>query len=418
MSIFFAMEERELEKINALHNDLEKIKAEASRKELSEITAILKSDIENMGSLFEIKDGIAHIPIIGQLSENPSLSASLFGQDQTTFGSIIDNIKIAEKDASVKKIVFEIDSPGGTVSGTDQTAQAIRAIKKPTEGRIHNSMASAALWLGVQTDTLIAMTPTAEAGSIGVAAEILDTSEQDKASGIKRHTIVSTGADEKRLDANTKDGREKIKTRITEIHDIFVQRVSEGRGVSEETVRQDFGNGGMLIASKALEVGMIDGIMDGAKLITAKKKVKEGKTALEIMNDIIVTEPAEGAGINNEEVSKMTKDELKAQNPDLYNEMIQAGIEQERDRVKAHLTMGKAADAMETAVKHIESGELMTQTVNAEYMAAGMNKQDVDSRQAEDDKLGDNQTSDTEEDGAAQFDAALKDNLGIVQEAV
>ena len=114
---------------------------------------------------------------------------------------------------------------------------------------------------------------------------------------------------------------------------------------------------------------------------------------------------------------KMTKDELKAQNPDLYNEMIQAGIEQERDRVKAHLTMGKAADAMETAVKHIESGELMTQTVNAEYMAAGMNKQDVDSRQAEDDKLGDNQTSDTEEDGAAQFDAALKDNLGI-QEAV
>ncbi len=54
MSRFFAMEERELEKIISLHNDLEKIKAEASKKDIQEITAIIKSEIENMGDLFQI----------------------------------------------------------------------------------------------------------------------------------------------------------------------------------------------------------------------------------------------------------------------------------------------------------------------------------------------------------------------------
>lgn len=423
MSTFFAMEERELEKIISLHNDLEKIKAEASRKDIHEITAILKSEIENMGSLFEIKDGIARIPIIGQLSENPSISASLFGKEQTTYGSIIDNIKKAENDPDVKKIIFEIDSPGGTVSGSDQTAMAIAEIKKPTEGHIHNMMASAAMWLGAQMDTLIAMTPTAEAGSIGVAAEIIDTSEKDKSNGIKRHTIVSSGADNKRPDANTKDGREKIRARINEIHNIFVTRVAEGRGVSEETVREDFGKGGVLIASKALDVGMIDGIMDGGKLITAKSETKTDDKALEkdtknILKNKYATEPAEGAGINNEEVSKMTREELKSQDPDLERKIYQAGIDDERDRVNAHLTMGEAAGAMDTAIKHIKAGDKMTQTVNAEYLSAGMNRKDLDERASEDKKIGDLETSDTDDGDGAQFAAALNEQLGLVEEAV
>lgn len=389
MSRFFAMEERELEKIISLHNDLEKIKAEASKKDIHEITAIIKSEIENMGDLFEIKDGIANIPIIGELSEKPAMSAALFGADQTTFGSIIDNINKAEADYSVEKIVFQIDSPGGNVHGTDQTAMAIRAINKPTESHVHNMAASAAFWLAAQTDKIIAMTPTAEFGSIGVAAEIIDDSERDKSRGIKVHKIVSTGAEKKEMNASTATGRGEIKERLNEIHNIFVSRIAEGRGVSEETVREDFGKGGVLIASKALEVGMIDGIMDGEKLITAKKVKKENVIA-ENEDTVfeIVTEPAEGAGKNNKEVINMTKDEFKAQNPDLYNQIYndgkKAGIENERDRVEAHLTMGETSGAMEAAVKHIKAGDGLTQAINAEYMAAALNKGDLNARKEDD----------------------------------
>ena len=432
MSRFFAMEERELEKIISLHNDLEKIKAEASRKEIHEITAIIKSEIVNMGDLFEIKDGIANIPIIGQLSESPAISASLFGFDQTTFGSIIDNINKAENDPTVNKIVFHVDSGGGTVSGTDQTSMRVKAIKLPTEAHVHNMAASAALWTIINVNKIIAMTPTAEIGSIGVAAEVLDDSERDKQRGIKIHTIVSSGAEEKHIDVSNKSGRDKIKSRLNEIHNIFVSRIAEGRGVSEETVREDFGKGGVLIASEALRVGMIDGIMDGDKMILARKDKKKTKATAEEMKDAIeilteskivtATEPAEGAGKNKQEVSNMTKEEFKTQNPDLYNQIHnegkEAGIEKERDRVKAHLTLGNQAGAMEAAIKHIEAGDGMTQAITAEYLAAGMNKNDLASRQSDDNKLGDLSTSDKGDDGNAQFAQALNEQLGLVQEAV
>ena len=422
MSRFFAMEERELEKIISLHNDLEKIKAEASKKDIQEITAIIKSEIENMGDLFEIKNGIAHIPIVGELSEQPAMSAALFGVEQTTFGSIIDNINKAENDPMVEKVIFEIDSAGGTVHGTDQTAMAIRAMNKPTESRVHNMAASAAFWLAAQTGKIIAMTPTVEVGSIGVAAEVIDTSEADKQAGIKIHKIVSTGAEKKDMNVSTSIGRSEIKERLNEIHEIFVQRISEGRGVPIETVREDFGKGGLVIASKALEIGMIDGIMDGKELIIAKSKKKKTDKHKVENNISIATEPAEGAGKNKQEVSNMTKEEFKAQNPDLYTQVLeegeQAGIKKERDRVKAHLIMGKASDAMETAIKYIESGEDMTQTINAEYQAAGMSKNDLASRQSDDDKLGDLSTSDKGDDGNAQFSQALNEQLGLVQEAV
>ena len=432
MSRFFAMEERELEKIISLHNDLEKIKAEASRKEIHEITAIIKSEIVNMGDLFEIKDGIANIPIIGQLSESPAISASLFGFDQTTFGSIIDNINKAENDPTVNKIVFHVDSGGGTVSGTDQTSMRVKAIKLPTEAHVHNMAASAALWTIINVNKIIAMTPTAEIGSIGVAAEVLDDSERDKQRGIKIHTIVSSGAEEKHIDVSNKSGRDKIKSRLNEIHNIFVSRIAEGRGVSEETVREDFGKGGVLIASEALRVGMIDGIMDGDKMILARKDKKKTKATAEEMKDAIeilteskivtATEPAEGAGKNIKEVISMTKEEFKTQNPDLYTQVLeegeQAGIKKERDRVRAHLTMGKASGAIETAVKYIEEGEDMTQAVNAEYMAAGMNKNDIDSRKGEEDKLGNLNNSSGEDGGNAAFAQALDEELGYTQEAV
>lgn len=410
MSRFFAMERVELENIVSLHNDLSKIKAESSRKEIGEITAILKSEIENMGDLFEIKDGVAHIPIIGELSEKPSMSAALFGRDQTTFGSIIDNIKIASEDRSVEKVVFEVDSPGGNISGLDQTAMAMRAIKKPTEAHVHNMAASGALWLAAQTDKIVALTPTAEIGSLGVAVEVMDDSEQLKNEGLKIHTIVSVGAEKKRPDISTKKGRDQIKDRLTAVHDIFVQRVATGRKVSEEKVRNDFGHGDLLIASKALEVGMIDKIIDGNIIIESDNNSQ--MTA----NEKIET-PARGAGENNEEVNSMTKAEFKAENPALYDEIFEAGIGKERDRVKAHLTMGKKAGAMDYAVKCINDGrDLTEQAVTAEYLSAGMNKNDLDARDADDPK--ETPVPANEQDGGSRaFAEALADELGI-QEAV
>ena len=79
---------------------------------------------------------------------------------------------------------------------------------------------------------------------------------------------------------------------------------------------------------------------------------------------------------------------LKAQHPDVYAAAAQEGRDQERDRVNAHLTMGEASGDMKTAIGAIGDGSAMTATLQAKYLAAGMNRSDVQARQDDDAEAG------------------------------
>ena len=101
------------------------------------------------------------------------------------------------------------------------------------------------------------------------------------------------------------------------------------------------------------------------------------------------TDTAAIAGKNNtEEKFAMNEEELKAKYPDLYNAVFQAGVKdgitkgaaQEFDRVKAHITLGRQAGALELAVKNIEEKKEFSLTVSAEYQAEGMKNQDITNR--------------------------------------
>lgn len=61
----------------------------------------------------------------------------------------------------------------------------------------------------------------------------------------------------------------------------------------------------------------------------------------------------------------------------------QRGVEQERDRVLAHLTMGESCGDMTIALEAIRSGAGMSQAIQARYLSAGMNRADRGKRQTE-----------------------------------
>lgn len=75
---------------------------------------------------------------------------------------------------------------------------------------------------------------------------------------------------------------------------------------------------------------------------------------------------------------------LRAQHPDVYAAAVEQGVTQERDRVGAHLTMGNASGDMATAIKAVTEGSAMTASLQATYMAAGMNRRDQSNRQEDD----------------------------------
>lgn len=86
---------------------------------------------------------------------------------------------------------------------------------------------------------------------------------------------------------------------------------------------------------------------------------------------------------DNKETKTMNLSQLRAEHQELYAEVVAVGVNQERERVTAHLTMGEASGDMELAVASINDGAEMSATLNARYMAAHMKRTESNDRNAE-----------------------------------
>lgn len=79
----------------------------------------------------------------------------------------------------------------------------------------------------------------------------------------------------------------------------------------------------------------------------------------------------------------MTLQELQSQHPEIYAQAVDAGVNQERERVTAHLTMGEASGDMNLATQCINGGSEVSATINAQYMAAQMKRLESNDRNDE-----------------------------------
>ncbi len=106
---------------------------------------------------------------------------------------------------------------------------------------------------------------------------------------------------------------------------------------------------------------------------------------------------------------------LQAQHPDVYTAAGQQGVDQERVRVTAHLTMGEASGDNKTAFAAIKDGSEMTATLQATYMTAGMNRNDVANRQDDDAdaNAGDNANASDDQDSGEDVASLVEARLGV-----
>jgi len=129
--------------------------------------------------------------------------------------------------------------------------------------------------------------------------------------------------------------------------------------------------------SKLEKTGKKDDIQKAAAFLTPKVFGKK-------QSDNNKTIPAEAGNKNKEGSKAMNLDQLKSEHPDLYNSVMQAGIDKEKKRILAHLKAGKRSGAMEAALKFIEEDKsFLDEDVQAEYLTAGMNKNDLKDRLAD-----------------------------------
>lgn len=340
--------------------------------------------------LLTIAGNTAQIDVVGTITRSPNFMAFLFGGGNPTWSDIEAALAFAQNDDDIDRIVMNIESAGGQVDGMFDVIATMQKMTKPVEGIAHNTCASAAYVLGSACTTLRAANKATRVGSVGVKVSAkLDDSVIE---------IASSKAPNKAPDLKTAEGRKVVQEELNAYHELMVETIAQGRDVTTAHVDEKFGLGGMLLADEAKNRQMIDGIMGEKPDLNVVKTAKSG---------------------NKLEAKNMNLKDLESQHPEVFAEAVQVGVEQERTRVTAHITMGKTVGDMTITLDAIEKGRDFDAAVQAEYMSAGLNRKDLNNRE-DDDKstkaaadLGDDQEVNQAELHAQAVTQALGENLGF-----
>lgn len=199
-------------------------------------------------------DGLAMVPIFGPIFPRASLITEASGA--TSAEQLGADLAALDASADVRRVLLVMDSPGGAVTGIARLAAQIAGMATPVAAHVEGVSASAAYWLCAQAKE-ISIDPTGAVGSIGV---IFSTSHQETAdaNGNRSIDIVSSNAPDKRPDVTTEEGQANLRALVDALEAVFIADVARGRGVSEATVKAEFGAGGMKSGHQAKLAGMAD----------------------------------------------------------------------------------------------------------------------------------------------------------------
>jgi ClpP class serine protease len=200
----------------------------------------------------------AVIPIQGTLVHHATLMDKQCGA--CSYDDVKRDVRAALNIAGLQKIVYHCDSPGGMCMGCAETAKVIdeAAALVRSEAVTDGLMCSACYDLVCGVDR-ISCTPTAVVGSIGAMMAWLDQTVRYEMAGLKVELFASdslkgTGTPGTAL---TDEQREYLQARTDKYASLFKSHVTAGRLVSDATMR-----GQTFIGSDAVEVGLVDGIVD------------------------------------------------------------------------------------------------------------------------------------------------------------
>jgi len=186
-------------------------------------------------------------------------------------GFIKRQIDRARKDKNVKALVLRVNSPGGTVSGSDYILHHLRALTEAREIPIVVSMGGLAASGGYYVSMAVGDTPNsifAEpstwTGSIGVIIPHYDLSEMLGRWGVEQDSITSDrfkgmGSFAKQM---TKEERDLFQALVDDSFSQFKENIKKGRPkFREDTAALNaMATGQIFTARQALAGGLVDRI--------------------------------------------------------------------------------------------------------------------------------------------------------------
>ncbi len=177
--------------------------------------------------------------------------------------SILRQIRAAQNDSAVKAIILEVDSPGGSITPTDEIYQALNTFRASAKGRkvvvlIHGVAASGGYFIAMASDWIIAE-PTAFIGSISVIIQTLNWKGLSDKIGV-RDVTVKSGKNKDLLNPFQEVNPEQVamlQAMVDSLHQFFVNIVKQSRPIKDAAL-QEMCDGRVFTAMDAQQRHMID----------------------------------------------------------------------------------------------------------------------------------------------------------------
>jgi len=205
--------------------------------------------------------GVALIPMYGVIAPRMNLLSDISGG--TTFEALTAQLRAAVENPEVKTIVFDVDSPGGSVAGASEFAREVLKARtvKPVIAQAQYLMASAAYW-PMACATEIVASPSAMVGAIGVYTIHDDITEALGKLGVKREVIGAGKYKTENVGGGplSDEARAHVIGLVEANYTRQVVDISKGRGCSAADVRNGYAEGRCVDVEAALAAGMIDRI--------------------------------------------------------------------------------------------------------------------------------------------------------------
>lgn len=182
------------------------------------------------------------------------------------------HLRTAVTDSKVSAILLGIDSPGGTVAGTEDLAAAVQAANrvKPVWSLVNDLCASAAYWVGSQAAAMFANAKTALIGSIGTLMVVYDASGMAEREGVKVLAFKTGPLKGAGVFGTpvTDEQSANFQATVEKLQQQFDAGVMAGRGMTAAQLKS-VRTGGVFTATEALSLKLIDGIKSSDQVLKA-----------------------------------------------------------------------------------------------------------------------------------------------------
>ncbi|XVJ69885.1 MAG: S49 family peptidase [Rhizobacter sp.] len=238
--------------------------------DIKAVEARLGRPLANEPTAYQVINGVAVLPVEGVMAPKANLMMQVSGGASTQM--LARELQAAVADPSVRAIILQMDTPGGSVIGTPEFAAAIASAKaaKPTVAYTDGQMASAGYWTGSAADGVYISGSTTIVGSIGVVMAHRDMSQANQAAGLKV-TEITAGKYKRIASVNaplSKEGEATLQAQVDYIYGLFVDAVAANRGTSADAVIERMADGRTFIGTQAIDAGLVDAVSSLDALIS------------------------------------------------------------------------------------------------------------------------------------------------------